>query len=99
MVVHYGSIPLACQHLHETNTLMARVVPELEQRSVLEVAVRIYNRMTRFQSRHGVDRLMAIAEDGVIDEDERPEFYAIAEDLREIIKSGLELEIFCKQEG
>lgn len=35
---------------------MARVVPELEQRSVLETAVRIYNRMARFQREHGVDR-------------------------------------------
>ena len=74
---------------------MARVVPELEQRSVLETAVRIYNRMARFQREHGVDRLMAIAEDGQIDQSERAEFDAIMADLREIVKGGLELEVFC----
>ena len=99
MVICYNAQRLAYQHLHETNILMARVVPALEQRSVLEVAVRIYNRMTRFQAKHGVDRLLAIAEDGVVDQDERPEFNAIVEDFREIIKSGLELEVFCGGDG
>ena len=74
MVICYNAQRLAYQHLHETNALMARVVPELEQRSVLETAVRIYNRMARFQREHGVDRLMAIAEDGQIDQTERAEF-------------------------
>ena len=38
---------------------------------------------------------MAIAEDGRVDETEWPEFEAIVEELRSIIQSGLELEIFC----
>lgn len=95
MVICYNAQRLAYQHLHETNVLMARVVPQLEQRNLLEVAVRIYNRMTRFTARNSVDRLMEIAEDGVIDEGERADFYAIMTDLREIVKSGLELEVFC----
>lgn len=98
MVICYNAQRLAYQHLHETNVLMARVVPQLEQRSVLEVAVRIYNRLNRFQRDHGVDRLMAIAEDGVIDNSERPEFDSIMSDLREIVKSGLELEVFCQRD-
>lgn len=98
MVICYNAQRLAYQHLHETNVLMARVVPQLEQRSVLEVAVRIYNRLNRFQRDHGVDRLMEIAEDGVIDQQERGEFDAIMADLREIVKSGLELEVFCQYE-
>ena len=95
MVICYNTQYLAYQHLHETNTLMARVVPQLEQRSVLEAVVRIYNRMHRFEATHGVERLMAIAEDGEIDQTERVEFEAILEDLREIVKSGLELEVYC----
>ena len=98
MVICYNAQRLAYQHLHETNVLMARVVPQLEQRSVLEVAVRIYNRLNRFQRDHGVDRLMEIAEDVVIDQMEREEFDAIMADLREIVKSGLELEVFCQDE-
>ena len=96
MVICYNAQRLAYQHLHETNALMSRVVPE--QRSVLEAAVRIYNRMARFQREHGVERLMAIAEDGQIDQGERQEFEAIMEDIRDIVKSGLELEVFCGKE-
>lgn len=95
MVICYNAQRLAYQHLHETNVLMARVVPHLEQRNLLEVAVRIYNRMNRFAAQNSVDRLMEIAEDGVIDEGERADFYAIMTDLREIVKFGLELEVFC----
>ena len=98
MVICYNAQRLAYQHLHETNILMARVVPELEPRSVLEVAVRIYNRLNQFQNGHGLDRLMAIAEDGQIDQNERLEFDDIMEDLREIVKSGLELEVYCSDQ-
>lgn len=95
MVICYNAQYLSYQHLHETNALCARIVPVLEQRSLLEVAVRIYNRMKRFADSHAVDRLLEIAEDGVVDEAERGEFYAITADLREIVKSGLELEVYC----
>lgn len=91
----YNSQYLGCQHLLENNVLAARIVPQLEQHSVLEMAVRIYNRLNRFSAKNSVERLMEIAEDGVIDEEERGEFYAIMTDLREIVKSGLELEMFC----
>ena len=43
-----------------------------------------------------MDRLLVIAEDGIIDDQERPEFEAIIADLRQIIQSGLELEAYCK---
>ena len=94
MVICYDSQRLAFQHLHETNTLAARVVPQLEERSLMELALRIYNRMRRFAKEGSVDRLLDIAEDGRIDQ-ERPEFDAILADLREIVRSGLELEVYC----
>ena len=36
--------------------------------------------------------------DGQIDQGERQEFEAIMEDIRDIVKSGLELEVFCGKE-
>ena len=96
MVVCYNAQHLAYQHLHETNALAARIVPVLEQRSLLEVAVRIYNRMAQFSKNHKVEQLLAMAEDGQIDETERTEFEAIVADLRELIQSGMELELFCR---
>lgn len=96
MVSCYGTQHLAVQHLQENNVLFGQVIPQLEERSVLEVTVRIYNRLRRFQKDNRLDRLLAIAEDGIIDDQERPEFEAIIADLRQIIQSGLELEVYCK---
>ena len=62
---------------------------------MLEVAVRIYNRLRSFQEDNRLDRLLAIAEDGIIDDQERPEFEDIIADLRQIVQSGLELDVFC----
>ena len=98
MVECYGLQYLAYQHLKETNALMGRVVPQLEPRGVMEAVVRLNNRLNRFAREHSADRLLEIAEDGRITEEERPEFEAIVADLREIIRGGLELEVFCMAE-
>ena len=98
MVICFHAPQLAYQHLHETTGLVSRIIPQLEQRSILEVAIRIYNRMRNFSQDSCLERLMAIAEDGRIDDTERPEFDEIIAELRSIIQSGLELEIFCSPE-
>lgn len=95
MAVTYNNLTLGYEHIRSTNDLMADIVPPLEQRSLREIAMRIYNRMNRFQRDYGMDRLMSIAEDDRIDDTERAEFNAITYELGEIIKSGLELKVFC----
>lgn len=72
MVVCYDYQRLAFQHLHETNTLATKVVPQLEERTLLETAIRIYNRLRRLEKGGAVERLLDIAEDGQIDNEERP---------------------------
>lgn len=94
----YNNIPLGIQHIRETNAIMAQVVPQLEKRSLMEMALRIYNRLNRFSKDGGVDRLLAIAEDGRIDQTERQEFDSIMADLQEIVQSGLELAVYCGEE-
>lgn len=98
MCVYYNAQHLAYQHLHETNALMDRIVPKLEPRSLMEVAVRIYNRMERFRQERGLEKLMSIADDGIIAEDEKDEFDRIVADLTEIVQSGMELSVYCKSE-
>ncbi len=95
MSICYNAQRLALQHLQETNALMARVVPRLEERSMLEAEVRFYNRLRKLDDAHGLDKLMDITEDGQIDSAERPVFEAVMADLREVVRSGLELEVFC----
>lgn len=97
MVICYNTQYLAYEHLHETNALMSRVVPQLERRSLLEAVIRIYNNLRRFDREHNLDALMEIAEDGKIDESERKQFDEIMDDLRDILKSGLELDVFCEE--
>ena len=95
MVEVYNAQYLAYQHLKATNALAARIITAIEERSLMELALRIYNRLRRFAKEGSVDRLLDIAEDGRIDQEERPEFDAILADLREIVRSGLELEVYC----
>lgn len=97
MCICYENLRLGFQHLHETNVLAARLVPALEQRSVMEAVVRLYNRMKRFDDSCGLERLLEIAEDNQIGEDERSDFNAIAADIRELVKTGLELEMFLNE--
>lgn len=98
MVVCYDKQYLAYQHLNESTELMAQVVPQLEQRSLMETVLRLFNRLKRLDREGSVEQLLAMAEDGRITEDEREDFDAIVADLREIVRSGLELEVFCGEE-
>lgn len=98
MVDRYNAQHLAYEHLKETNALMGSIIPSLEERSLLEVAVRIHNRIKAFEQHHSLEKLMGIAEDSFIDDEERPAFLAIMAELREIIKSGLEIEVYHTDE-
>lgn len=95
MVEIYNAQYLAYQHLKATNALAARIIPDIKERSLRELALRIYNRKRRIAKESSIDRLMEIAEDDYIDEQERPEFEEIVSELRELVRSGLELEVYC----
>lgn len=95
MVILYNAQHLAYQHLHETNELYNRIVPALEDRDLIQTAVALRNRLARLEQRRSLDRLLEIAEDDLIDEDERPEFLAIVAELREIVRGALELQLHC----
>ena len=98
MVDCYNYPLLAVQHLRQTSTLARNIVPELEERSMLEASIRIYNRLRRFAESSNLTRLIDIAEDGCVDESEQEEFYHILSDLREMIQSGLELQVYCRKQ-
>lgn len=95
-MVCYHAPALAYRHLRETGGLISYVVPELEARSVLESAVRVYLLLTRFTKSQAVDRLLEIAEGGV-DRRERAEFNQITADLRELARPCLELDVFWSE--
>lgn len=97
-MVCYHAPALAYRHLHETSGLISYVVPELEARSALESAVRVYLLLSRFAKSQAVDRLLEIAEGGV-SQGEQAEFNRITADLRELARPCLELDIFWRDAG
>ena len=97
MVILYNAQHLAFQHLRETNSMYGSIVPAVPDCSVLEASAKLINRIYAFADSHSDRRLMRIAEDNVIDQDERPEFDAILEDLQEIVEAALAVK--CARQG
>ena len=95
MSILYNDLRLPFKHLRETNALYGRIVPQVDERSLMEAALRIHNRLSRIEQHGSLDRLLEIAEDNIIDDAERPEFMAIVAELREIVRGALELQLHC----
>lgn len=79
MVEAYSCPWLALEHAQATDRL--GVVPEVTPRPLPMASIALRNRLQDATGR--LDALLRIAEDGVIDEAERPEFDSIVVELRE----------------
>lgn len=93
MVEVYRLPWLALEHAQATDTL--GVMPEVEPRPLPLASIALRNRLHDATGR--LDALLRIAEDGIIDDKERPEFDDIVAELREtmtaiyqVIYSGAE---------
>lgn len=91
MVILYNAQHLAYQHLRETNALSRSIIPPVEERSLLEAAVRIWDRLEAAHQKDIGARLLRIAEDGVVDDTEREAYEGIIRDLRGIVASVMEV--------
>lgn len=83
----YGVSWLALEHAKATDRL--GILPELEPKPLPMATISLTNRL-----RDAADRLaglLRIAEDGVIDDAERPEFDIIVQDLRETIAAAYQV--------
>lgn len=83
----YGVSWLALEHAKATDRL--GVLPEVEPKPLPMATISLTNRL-----RDAADRLaglLRIAEDGVIDDAERPEFDDIVQDLRETIAAAYQV--------
>ena len=97
MVVCYNTQYLAYQHLHETNELMARVVPELHQRPVTQTVVALINAINRFSRTNSAERLLEIVEDGKVDETEMQDVQEIAQLLKKLSACAMELDFIVRE--
>lgn len=83
----YGASWLALEHAKATDRL--GILPELEPKPLPMATISLTNRL-----RDAADRLaglLRIAEDGVIDDAERPEFDSIVQDPRETIAAAYQV--------
>lgn len=81
MVEVYSCPWLALEHAQATDRL--GVLPEVNVQSLPTAAITLINRVLDFAERHRDRQLLRIAEDGIIDEAERPEFDDIVLELRD----------------
>ena len=91
MCIVYDTQFLGVQHLQLFGSLLPECVQEAQPERLETATIKLVRRIMRFADGHRNDRLLEIAEDGVIDEAERPEFLAITAELNEIIKAALAL--------
>ena len=90
MCTVYEADYLAIQH-HRVSSGAVQVVPEVQVLDLPLAAMRIVNRVQAFAAAHRDKQLMDIADDGVIDEAERPLFDEIIAELEELVKAAYEL--------
>ena len=86
----YGTPWLALEHLRSAGGALG-VLPEVTVQSLPTAAITLINRVLDFAERHRDRQLLRIAEDGVIDEKERPDFDAICRDLDGIVGAALQV--------
>lgn len=86
----YGTPWLALEHLKQAGGTLG-VLPEVTVQSLPTAAITLINRVLDFADRHRDRQLLRIAEDGIIDETERPDFDAICRDLDGIVGAALQV--------
>lgn len=90
MVNLCGEPYFAYLHLLQTSDCLG-VLPDVTKQSLERSAIQIVNSIIRFADKHRGKDLLQIAEDGVIDEKERPIFNEIVRELNDIIGAAYSL--------
>ena len=91
MCAVYNVQYLGLQHLQLKTALLPDCVQEARPEPLPVAVIKLVRRVMAFAEAHRSDQLMEIAEDGVIDDEERPEFLAITAELTDIVKAALAL--------
>lgn len=88
MVEVSGMHILGYRHLVRKSRLAAKILPELEeQKSLPEAVLGLLIQLDDFRG-DGMEKLMRIAADGKVDDDERDSYIEALEQLREVLRSG-----------
>lgn len=88
----YQTPHLALQHLR-MDPLARNWLPDMQHRTLEQATIRLYRQIREFALNHRTDELIDIAEDGVIDETERPKFDKIMQELEDIVNTVYSLRL------
>ena len=92
MCAVYGVQFLGLQHLQLKTSLLPACIQTARPEPLPMAVIKLVRRVMAFAEAHRSDQLMAIAEDGIIDEAERPRFDEIAGELGDIVQAALALQ-------
>lgn len=90
MVRFCGDTYFAYQHLLQTSDSL-NVLPSTKRQPLPLAVMQLVNRFISFADRNRDRQLLQLAEDGVIDEAERPAYERIMDELNEIIAAAYSL--------
>ena len=90
MIDLYGAPWLALPHMRSRCKTLP-VIPEIKVQQLPVAVIQLYNRTVAFAAKHRTEQLMQIADDGIINEQERPQFEEIADELNGIVAAALQV--------
>ena len=96
MMEAYGTDWLGVKHVQETSRMLGVLPDELRLRDMSSATIQVVNRALLFADNFRA--LLEITEDGVIDEQERPEFDGLMAQLDDLVCAAIELKMSAKKE-
>lgn len=93
MIQLYNSHYLGMEHLRLVSQVAAELLPPVEPVTLQTAALRLFNCVADFVGKHPDVQLLRIAEDGVIDETERPVLDDILDELEHLTRVFTEVRL------
>lgn len=93
MIQLYNSHFLGVEHLRQVSLVAAALLPPVEPCTLQTAALRLFNCVADFVDKHPDVRLLRIAEDGIIDETERPVLEDILTELEHLTRVFTEVRL------
>lgn len=88
----YKDRALPYWHLRGKNTLGAKLLPDIRERTLAEATLRLMHVLGDIVRSNHVETLVEIAEDGKVDEREAPIYAQIMDELRQLVAAYYQLE-------
>lgn len=89
MVIAYDSQLLGIQHIRASAEMARSIVPDVQELRLPEAIMELLDRVYSFVDAHRDRELLKIGKDGIIDEEERPTFDSIVDELGQLVEAAM----------